>query len=171
MTASERFPVEIVAGDHRLTGLLAPTGRRLLDHLNDPETRFLMVEDVALFDRAGGGGGDSYRRMLVRTSSVSLIALPSEQHEAPARRMEYFREKPRYPTLAAVPGYDVAGDMHLDEAPAPELTMAGAEAFFAVTGATATHVAGSSAAAGEPPLEAGVIIVNSARVSLFDVAA
>lgn len=167
--ATDQVSAVLIVGDHRLVGMVRNDGHRLLDLLNAPDTQFLELVDVALFDRSGEVRTATLPGAIVRASNIAFAALISDRHEAPENRVHLFAEKQPRRVFVAVPGYEVRGVAHVDTSPHPELALAGEGAFFPVTEATTSLIAGHGAAGHGVSIEAPVVIVNSALVSVLQI--
>jgi hypothetical protein len=103
---------------------------------------------------------------LITKSSICLVIIPTEKHEAPEQRMLKRIKKNLYDTFLSVLSFEVQGTIHLKNSPnTPQLTeylVHDLNNFFPITNATISQ-ANSSA----KPLKAPVVIVNKTCVGIF----
>jgi len=105
---------------------------------------------------------------LINKSSICLVVIPSEKHEAPEQRMLKRHEKNLYDTFLSVLSFEVQGIIHSIDTPhSPQLTeylVHDLKNFFPITNATISQVNSSA-----KPLKVPVVIVNKTFVGIFSI--
>ena len=161
--AAQGTPVILIVADHWLMGRIATKRIRVLEILNDPNTDYLDIHEVQVFHRAGGKNLiDAVSDVVIPKQKLSLLVIPSDQHEAPETRRYAVVEKKVFPTFLGVAGCTVQGKLHV--------TMRRAESFH-----TLTHGVGEffpitqATVCGDwmKPLEAPVAIANKSLLGFF----
>jgi hypothetical protein len=141
-------------------------GQRLLDMLNDGGSEFLQITDLG----APITGSSSIRAPLsgaVLRKSQLLLAILSEQYEAPERRRFASIPKKVYTAVLTVGAFEICGQLHL-KGPNDVVTALARElgSFFPITNATIQNAGLLTS-----PCQSQGVIINAAFVSLFHIGA
>jgi len=106
--------VEFIMDTHRVSGSLRYAGppRRVVDLLNAIDAGYILVYD-GVIDSAirAGEGARSFEVAQVRRDGV-LIAIPRTEAATGGGGFEAVKKVP-FPVTLAVPGYGIAGNMHM----------------------------------------------------------
>ncbi len=161
--------VMMITHQHRLNCILPTGGQRLKEILNERTTEYLQIIDVQVFhsidtDVCVANLPDA----IISKSSICLVIIPTEKHEAPEQRMLKRIKKNLYDTFLSVLSYEVQGTIHSIDPPySPQLTdylVHNLKNFFPITNATISQVNSSA-----KPLKAPVVIVNKTHVGIFSI--
>jgi hypothetical protein len=154
MTETET-EVILATDQHLLEARVTTRGQRLLEVLNDPTSDFLRVLDFKLKSRDAGGAASAMPTGIVRRSNI-VLALLSDQHEAPQRRQYSYVEKKARPVVIVAGGFVIEGDLQFRGNYDPVAVVnAELQSFFPVTNAVVSYPSGF-----RNPMRAPVAIVN-----------
>jgi hypothetical protein len=141
MTETET-EVILATDQHLLEALVTTRGQRLLEVLNDPTSDFLRVLDLKLMSRENGEASSAMPTGIVRRSNI-VLALLSDQHEAPQRRQYSYVEKKARPVVIVAGGFVIEGDLQFRGKYDPvSVVNAELQSFFPVTNAMVSHPSG-----------------------------
>ena len=161
--------VMMLTHQHRLNCILSTGETRLQDILNVRTTEYLPIFDVQVFhsidaDVCVANLPDA----LISKSSICLVIIPTEKHEAPEQRMINRINKNLYDTFLSVLSFEVQGTIHsIDPPHSPQLInniVNDLNNFFPITNATISQVNSSA-----KPLKVPVVIVNKTYVGIFSI--
>ena len=161
--------VMMITHQHRLNCILQTGGQRLKEILNERTTEYLRIIDVQVFhsidaDECVANLPDA----LISKSSICLVIIPTEKHEAPEQRMLKRIKKNLYDTFLSVLSFEIQGTIHsIDPPHSPQLTdylVHDLKTFFPITNATISQVNSSA-----KPLKVPVVIVNKTYVGIFSI--
>ena len=161
--------VMMITHQHRLNCILPTGGQRLKEILNERTTEYLQIIDVQVFhsidtDVCVANLPDA----IISKSSICLVIIPTEKHEAPEQRMLKRIKKKLYDTFLSILSFEVQGTIHLKNSPqSPQLTeylVLDLKNFFPITNATISQFNSSA-----KPLKAPVVIVNKTHVGIFSI--
>jgi hypothetical protein len=154
MTETETAVI-LATDQYLLEALVTTRGQRLLEVLNDPTSDFLRVLDFKLISRETGEGRATMPTGIIRRSNL-VLAMLTEQHEAPQRRQYSYVEKKARPVVVIAGSYLIEGDLQFRGKYDPVAVVnAELQSFFPVTNAVISH-----SSSNRPPMRAPVAIVN-----------
>lgn len=149
---------------HLIKASLTNGKNRLLEILQSSDTEYLALYNVQLFERGSPSGPTFLRDCLLRKAQITL-AIPTAAHESPQRRLDAYTGKKRYSAFLLVPGYSLAGWLHLkgstDQVAALTQELG---SFFPLT-----NTAVRSTFDKGTPQEVATTIVNKSFISLFSI--
>jgi hypothetical protein len=156
--------VVLATDQHLMEVVVATKGQRLLEVLNDPNSDFLRVFDLKLIAGEGDDREASAPSGIVRRSNI-ILALLSDQHEAPQRRQYSFVEKKVRSASMIAGGYRIQGELQIRGSDDPVAVVnAELQNFFPVTAAVVTHptIRWST-------LQSSVALVNKQRLGALSI--
>jgi hypothetical protein len=151
--------------EHFLGAKVATHGERLVQVLNDGNTRFLSLTDVQVFRREGGTHVATLPRAVIQKDSIALAIPAVAGHESPRKRRDNYIQKSQFHTLVLVLGYEVRGRLWLKGTEDPVSALCRElGTFFPITD-------GVVAFAGKEGDQHGgqVVLVNRNLISLFQI--
>ena len=104
---------DIFSQHHRYSGMVMTRGYRLADMLNNPATEVLEIQDVRVSQPTNSKSSEVECKHIMLKKDAILLAIPVSGYEAPSRRVYSFVEKQHYLAQVVVPGYTLAGTLHL----------------------------------------------------------
>jgi len=157
------IPVEAMTDSHRIIGELQLMGvvRRLVDILNSIDGGYLLFHECRVDDPFKTGDEPRHLEVIQILRDAILFIMPrSDAH--PSDPFEVVRKAP-VPASIVVPGFEIAGDVHLMPGADPvSIPLIGTHYFAPVTNATVRAAQGRSDVRQEP-----VVLVNLARALLY----
>ena len=154
--------VEFVLDSHRLTGEIRYRGapRRLVDILNGIDVPLIAVHDARLTDTSrAGSDGRHFEVVHVRCDSI-LFAVPRSDPARSGTPFEAVAKTP-VPVTIVLPGFEIAGNVHLAAGVDAMQAPLGGSRFVPLTGAE-IRALGSGQARREP-----IVVVNLGRAQLY----
>ena len=161
MTA-HRASILLLTSDCQILGNVSTDGRRLLDVLCHEHGEYVFLDDAQLVRRnVTDQQNASGMRAVIPKARVECAAILGGRHEAMAKRHNFYEDKDEQRVFLVLPGYTIAGDLHLKSRfDGSQVFTKELGAFFPVTNATLDVVAGDH-------VEAPVVLVNKAFVGCF----
>ena len=163
--SSARVPAILMVDEHLIIGEVQTRGMRLLEVLNDHLTDWLHVYDVHVARRGAMANSiESLGEVAIRKSEIKLALLGGGKHESPEKRRYAFVDKKLYVAVALIGGYEVRGRLHLKGSSDLDRVLVEMSNFLPVTEAAVSH----AEMAGQK-LDASVVLINNAAISMFHV--
>ena len=107
------FPIIIATQDHIFYGSVATGGSRIYELLSSEGSDYLLLKDVRVHQRNRPNRPVHLAECLIYKSEL-LFAIPTvDKHESPAKRWNAFVEKRRVVAFLTLPGFSIAGCLHL----------------------------------------------------------
>jgi hypothetical protein len=155
--------ISVVSGQHSFFGSLANRGLRVLELLNDQQTAFLHLHDVAVFRGFEGACLQQLCEARFPKAAIDLVLLQAEHHEAALRRQHALVEKVSFPAVALLGQFEVHGT-HISKPPFDERMVLRDESspFFPLVSPRVVRLG-----AHQETISAGTALVNKTKVSLF----
>jgi hypothetical protein len=153
-----------IAGQHSFFGSIENRGLRLLEVLNDVNSNYLNLYDVVVRRGIQGECIDQFSETTIPKSAVDIVLLEPDKHEAPHRRAHAFVPKDSRAALILLGDYEIRGTFMFLKGPLDAIRSLRLEpmAFFPVISPRLSRVSGA-----DPPLSAGVALINGLKVSLL----
>jgi hypothetical protein len=160
---ADHVMISVVAGQHSFFGSLANHGIRVLELLNDPQTAFLHLHDVAVFRGFEGACLQQLSEARLPKAAIDIVLLQAEHHEAALRRHHALVEKVSFPAVALLGQFEVHGT-HISKPPFDERMVLREESslFFPLVSPRIVRLG-----AHQETISAGTAIVNKTKVSLL----
>ncbi len=155
--------ITIAISGHWIFGYLPLSGSRIQETLNDSRTDFLTLIDVEVHPLSNGASITRLPEVTIPKAKVQIVAVPTNEHEAPEKRWNNRTAKEAFQTFAIASDYRVSGELHLPSKPSgpPFILVEQLGKFFALTDA--------SFSLGKKQLKAPLILINKDFVSCFHV--
>jgi len=106
---TNRAEILVVAGQHSFTGAVETRGLRIMDVLNDPNSQFLKLRDVAIHRRFETKCIRRISETLFPKTNIDFVLLKAQQHEAPMRRAHSLVAKRRHSALIVLDDCEIRG--------------------------------------------------------------
>ena len=154
--------VEFVLDSHRLSGEIRYRGapRRLIDILNGIDVPLIAVYDAQLTDSSGtASGGRHFDAVHVRCDSI-LFAVPRSDPARSGTPFEAVAKTP-VPVIIVLPGFEIAGNVHVAVGVDAMQALLGGSRFVPVTDAE-IRALGSKQVGREP-----IVVVNLGRAQVY----
>ncbi len=163
--AHGRLNAILATQEHFLGVKIATHGERLVQIMNDGNSRFLSVTDVQVFRREGGKLLATLAKAVIQKDAIALAIPAVDGHESPRKRRDNYVQKRQFHAMVLVQGYEVRGRLWLKGTDDPVSALCHElGTFFPVTDGVVSF-------AGKEGGEQGgqVVVVNRSLVSLFQV--
>ena len=156
-------PVEAMTDSHRIIGELQLMGvaRRLVDILNSIDGGYLLFHDCRVDDPFKTGDEPRHLEVIQILRDAMLFIMPRGD-TYPSDPFEVVKRAP-VPASIVVPGFEIAGDVHLMPGADPvSIPLIGTHHFVPVTNASVRAAQGRTEVQQEP-----IVLVNLARALLY----
>lgn len=159
--------VTLLTASHRFRGEIITGGQRLQEVLNNSLSDFVQLENAQIYTIANQTEMlYTEKRATVQKPQLQLAVIGEQTHEAPEKRQNYRVQKSFYEVFCVAGSYEVTGFIHLPRYTQDTIAILVREmkVFFPLTEASVTYDVRSRSA-----LNASVVLVNKAAVSLFQI--
>ncbi|MEZ4735105.1 MAG: hypothetical protein R3E79_49040 [Caldilineaceae bacterium] len=160
-------PVTLLTASHRFQGEIHTGGQRLQEIVNNSLTDYVQLENAQVYTLANQTEMlHAEKRATIQKSQLQLVVFGEQKHEAPDKRQNYRIQKSFHEVFCVAGSYEVTGFLHLPRYTTDTIAILARDlkVFFPLTEATVTYDVRARSA-----LNASVVLVNKAAVSLFQI--